>query len=237
MIQHVKMPHKLGERYDKRLLPVDKLVYVYMRKYADKEGNTFVSIETLATECGVNPRTVSSSITRLLSAQELYLQEDKIGRSKKYKFNMSSERFEMFSFQCLEELKANYTVNEKCVIIGIHELEFKRKEYGILTYSLPELAEKINMSVSTLKRTLKSLEEKGAMLTKRLPGQQGLVRQVDYKKIFQDILYTKKKVEEHDIEINELKEQNAQFQEQIEYLNNELKYLRQKVQNQHSFSF
>ena len=112
----------------------------------------------------------------------------------------------MFSFECLKELQDNYTVNEKCVIIGIHELEFKRETYGFINYSLQELADKINMSLRTLQRTLKSLEEKGVMFTKKLPGRQGLVRHVDYKKIFQDILYTKEKVEEHDKDISNLKE-------------------------------
>lgn len=240
MIQHVQMPHQLGERLNKeKLLPVDKLVYVYMRKYADKEGITFVSIEKLATECGVNPRTVSNSILRLLKAQELYLLEDKIGRSKKYQFNMSSERFEMFSFECLEELKANYTVNEKCVIIGIHELEFKKKTYGIITYNLSELSDKINMSLSTLKRTLKSLEDKGAMITKNIPGQNGIIRQVDYKKIFQDILYTKEKVQEHDIEINSLKEELAIVREELRNARKEQEYLKKQLEdkNPKSFSF
>lgn len=237
-VQHVQMPHKLGERLNnQKLLPVDKLVYVYMRKYADKDGVTFVSIEHLAAECRLNQRTVSASLNRLLSCEELYLMADKIGRSKAYKFNMDSDKFEMFSFDCLNELSGDYSTNEKCVIIGIHEFEFKRQTYGIITYDLEDLALKVNMSIPVLKKTIKSLEAKGVMITKRIPGQTGLVRQVDYKKIFQDILYTKKKVDEHDIEINELKEQNAQFQEQIEYLNNELKYLRQKVQSQHSFSF
>lgn len=206
-VQHVKMPHALGERLNqKKLLPVDKLVYVYMRKYADKDGITFVSVEHLAIECKLNPRTVSASITRLLECQELFLMEEKIGRSKCYKFNLSSDKFEMFSFECLSELCSDYTTNEKCVIIGIHEFEFKRQTYGIITYSLEDLASKVNMSVPVLKKTIKSLESKGVMLAKRIPGQSGIVRQVDYKKIFQDILYTKQKVDEHDIEIKGLKE-------------------------------
>lgn len=211
MIQHVQMPHQLGTRNDEtiKLQPVDKLVYVYMRKHANKQGETFVSISTLAGECGINRRTVASAIERLLQSQELYIdisQEAVKGRSRQYKFNMNSERFEMFSFECLKELQDNYTVNEKCVIIGIHELEFKRETYGFINYSLQELADKINMSLRTLQRTLKSLEEKGVMFTKKLPGRQGLVRHVDYKKIFQDILYTKEKVEEHDKDISNLKE-------------------------------
>lgn len=208
-VQHVKMPHKMGIVEEKHTLqPVDKLVYVYMRKYADKEGKTHISLERLSKECNLNRRTVASSITRLIKCQELTLmaQSDGKGKAREYKFNLQSKNFEMFSFECLKELQAiedgkpKYSTSEKCVIIGLHELEFNRKEYGFVTYKLMELAEKINMSLPTLKRTIKSLEDKGVMETKKQDGQ--LIRKVDYTKIFQDILYTKEKVEEHENKIN-----------------------------------
>ena len=34
-----------------KLKPVDKLVYVYLRSFANKEGETFVSIDTLSSKC------------------------------------------------------------------------------------------------------------------------------------------------------------------------------------------
>lgn len=218
MVQHVQMPHELGTRNVKeiRLMPVDKLVYVYMRKHADSQGYTYVSVSTLSEECGINRRTVVNSINRLLLTQELYLDVSTTTkyRSKHYRFNMNSKHFEMFSYECLKELQDNYSVNEKCVIIGIHELEFKRETYGFINYSLQELSEKINMSLSTLKRTIKSLENKGVILPKKSHGQQGIVRQVDYKKIFQDILYTKEKVDEHDDRIKKLEEKVLYLEEE-----------------------
>lgn len=222
MIQHVQLPHELGTRNVKevKLLPVDKLVYVYMRKHANEEGSTFASVSLLAQECGINRRTVMGAIERLLQTQELYLDisSDSPGRSKRYKFNMQSEHFEMFSFECLKELQDNYSVNEKCVLIGIHELEFKKETYGCINYSLQELATKINMSLATLKRTIKSLEDKGVMLAKKIPGKQGVVRHVDYKKIFQDILYTKEKVEQHDNQIKDINERLDSLQEKFDYM-------------------
>lgn len=53
--KHVQMPHQLGQyNKDVKLIPVDKLVYVYMRSHADKEAKTFVSIDTLCIECELN---------------------------------------------------------------------------------------------------------------------------------------------------------------------------------------
>ena len=61
---------------------------------------------------------------------------------------------------------------------------------------------------------MKSLENKGVILPKKLHSQQGIVRQVDYKKIFQDILYTKEKVDEHDDRIKKLEEKVLYLEEE-----------------------
>lgn len=46
------MPHELGFMNKSiTLKPVDKLVYVYLRSYANKDLQTFVSIDTLAEKC------------------------------------------------------------------------------------------------------------------------------------------------------------------------------------------
>ena len=53
--KHIQMPHRLGTfNKDVKLMPVDKLVYVYMRSHMDKNHITFVSIDTLASECELN---------------------------------------------------------------------------------------------------------------------------------------------------------------------------------------
>lgn len=46
------MPHELGLMNKSIILkPVDKLVYVYLRSYANKDLITFVSMDTLAERC------------------------------------------------------------------------------------------------------------------------------------------------------------------------------------------
>ena len=50
--KHTQMPHELGLMNKSiALKPVDKLVYVYLRSYADKNLQTFVSMDTLAERC------------------------------------------------------------------------------------------------------------------------------------------------------------------------------------------
>lgn len=173
------MPHQLGMfNQEVKLIPVDKLVYVYMRSHMDKDAQTFVSMETLSVECEIDRRTVSKSIARLLEAQEIYLVEDKSGkRSKTYRFNKSSRHFEMFSQECLDFLKKEkYTTNEKCVLICLHEFSYKTQNYGELHDSLEEISKNILMPIATLKRTMKSLSDRGVIEYKRNQNNQPVRR-------------------------------------------------------------
>lgn len=204
-IQHVELPHKMGVVNDFTTLePVDRLVYVYMKKHA-YNNETYISVIGLADECNLNPRTVNASIKRLLESQELFLTEKTIGHKRVYKFNPNLKRFEKFSFKCLDELKTinedgspKYTTNEKCVIICMQEFENKMEECGFTTYSLNELASYINMPLSTLKKTMKSLERKGIASSTKIPKSNKIVKRIDFKQIFQDICYTKEKMQEYD---------------------------------------
>lgn len=174
------MPHQLGMyNKDVKLVPVDKLVYVYMRSHINKDAQTFVSAETLAMECELDRRTVSKSIARLLEAQEIYLVEDKSGRrSKTYQFNRDSRHFEMFSQECLDFLKKEkYTTNEKCVLICLHEFSYKTQNYGELSDTLEEISKNILMPIATLKRTMKTLSDRGVIEYKRNTNNQ-VVRRI-----------------------------------------------------------
>ena len=62
------------------------------------------------------------------------------------------------------------------------------------------------------------------------------VRHVDYKKIFQDILYTKEKVEEHDKDISNLKERLTKLEgivtEQQSIIDSQKKTIKQLKKDQ-----
>lgn len=164
--KHIQLPHNLGTLNDRvKLSPVDKLVYTYMRSHIDENLETYVSAEFIGDECELDRRTVTKSIARLLEAQEIYLVHAGAGRrSKTYKFNKDSRHFEMFSQECLDFLREqHYSVNEKCVLICLHEFSYKTQNYGELHETLNEISETICMPIATLKRTMKELADRGVI--------------------------------------------------------------------------
>ena len=226
--KHIQMPHQLGMfNQDVKLIPVDKLVYVYMRSHIDKDAKTFVSIDTLAEECELNWRTVSKSIARLLEAQEIYLVEDKSGRrSKTYQFNKDSRHFEMFSQECLDALKKEkYSTNEKCVIICLHEFSYKTQNYGELHDSLDEISKNILMPISTLKRTMKSLTDRG-ILQNTHNNKHEPVRRIQWDKLMMEMIY---QVKENTEDIRQIKEENKLLKSQLKDTNEQVKELTKTV--------
>lgn len=178
--KHTQMPHELGfQNKTIKLKPVDKLVYVYLRSFANKEGETFVSIDTIASKCELSWKTVSDSITRLLQAQELLLvAKDNGCRSRTYKIAKDDRHFEMFSQEFLDHLEnQDYTISEKCVLICLHEHSYKTQNYGELHDSLEIMATKINMSLRTFKMAMSSLRNKG-IITQQHNHENKLVRRV-----------------------------------------------------------
>ena len=228
--KHIQMPHRLGTfNKDVKLMPVDKLVYVYMRSHMDKNHITFVSIDTLASECELNWKTVSKSIARLLEAQEIYLIEDKSGRrSKIYKFNKDSRHFEMFSQECLDFLKKEkYTTNEKCVLICLHEFSYKTQNYGELNDSLEEISHNISMPIATLKRTMKTLSDRGVIeYTKNANNQP--VRHIQWDKIMMQMIY---QVQENTKDICEIKEENKKINTELKEAKETIKELKEQITN------
>lgn len=179
--KHTQMPHELGLlNKEIKLKPVDKLVYVYLRSYVDRNLQTFVSIDTLAERCELSWKTVSDSITRLLQAQELLLiAEDSGRRCRTYKIAKDERHFEMFSQDFLDHLKEQqFTISEKCVLICLHEYSYKTTNYGELHGTLEQMAKNINMPIRTFKLAMSSLKKKGVIKDERNHENQ-LVRRVE----------------------------------------------------------
>ena len=211
------MPHELGFlNKTVTLKPVDKLVYVYLRSYANKEGETFVSLDTLSERCELSWKTTSDSIARLLQAQEIFLIANDSGRRcKTYKITKDDRRFEIFSQDFLDYIRTqNFTISEKCVLICLHEHSYKTKSYGEIHGSLLDLANSINMPERSFKRAMSSLKQKGIMLDHYNHSNQ-LVRRVEWKKIMMDTIYQVKKNTE---DIEDLKQENRELRNEINQL-------------------
>lgn len=222
--KHTQLPHELGINSNTNLKPVDKVVYVYMKSFTNKDGYTYVSIDKLADECELNWRTVSDSVARLQDANEIKIVTDenkvaKGSRSKTYQILNYDRKFEKISQECLDYLKnGNFSTNEKCVIICTHEYSWKFEEYGELTDTLDELAEKIHMPVRTFKRTISDLMKRGIIL-KTYNNKNQLVRRVQWDKIMMQMIYQVKKNTE---DIEKLKQKN-------EFLENKIAELEEKI--------
>ena len=120
----------------------------------------------------------------------------------------------MFSQECLDHLKNNgYSVSEKCLLICIHEYTYKTSHHGDLNDTLEDISKKINMSLSTLKRAMKSLIEKGVIDPIKQNNQ--VIRRIEWKKIMMDTIYQVKKNTE---DIEDLKQENRELRNEINQL-------------------
>ena len=104
--------------------------------------------------------------------------------------------------------------------------------FGKLTYSNQELSDEIGLSASTIYRRNKELEDKGILQvidTNKKDPETGVPIQLklfDLSKIAQDVLFIKKKLEEHDKEIKENSKTIKFLSNEVEKLKAELKQLK-----------
>ena len=151
--QHVQLPNNMTTI----LTPQDLLVYVSIKRYMNNETKeAFPSLQTIAEKCGASIPTIRKCIKRLEEGK--YIEVIKKGRSQIYKF-LKYNNFEPFSYEFLDKEDLSFT--EKAYQLASQQYQFKENGMGKISMSNKELAEKINMSESTISRCNKSLEAKG----------------------------------------------------------------------------
>lgn len=151
--QHVQLPNNMTPI----LTPQDLLVYVSIKRYMNNETKeAFPSLQTIAEKCGASIPTIRKCIKRLEDGK--YIEVIKKGRSQIYKF-LKYNNFEPFSYEFLDKEDLSFT--EKAYQLASQQYQFKENGMGKISMSNKELAEKINMSESTISRCNKSLEAKG----------------------------------------------------------------------------
>ena len=114
-------------------------------------------------------------------------------------------------------------------IILTQQHMYKDEEgYGKMTYSDSELAEQIGLSAATIHRRNKELENKGVLQIldtgkkDEISGCPIQLKLFDLTKIAQDVLFIKKKLEEHDEKI----EENSRT---IKILSNKIEEMQQEI--------
>lgn len=158
--KHVQVPNKMTEEHND-LKPGDILIYATIKRHMDKDTKTcYPSLAKISEECGASINTVRSSIQNLENAG--YIQVYPYKRGKLYKF-LKWDKFEPFSYEYLDN--KNLSFKEKAYILVTQQYMFKKPEDqdGIVTYNNIELANRINISPSTISRLDSSLINKNMM--------------------------------------------------------------------------
>jgi DNA-binding Lrp family transcriptional regulator len=210
--------------------PTDVYVYSYLKTYMNKDTyEAFPSMETLAKDAGVSKTTVNKAIKNLVANGDISVRKE--GRKNVYKFNPSSKNFEMFTYKFMRDV--DLTSQQRIYIILTQQYMYKDEEgFGKLTYSNQELSDEIGLSASTIYRRNKELEDKGILQvidTDKKDPETGVPIQLklfDLSKIAQDVLFIKKKLEEHDKEIKENSKTIKFLSNEVEKLKAELKQLK-----------
>lgn len=172
--QHVQIPNKTVENTtsergskDKKFY-TDLLVYACLKKYMVAEsGISLVSLRKISDESGISLGGVQTAIQRLIDAKDI----NKIkvpGRNQNgYTFNKTSEKFEMFDKEFLEN--KDLTNLQKAFMIMIQPHLFINKASGIgkTTYSTKELAQKTGLSERVINDRKRELESTG-FISRRL---------------------------------------------------------------------
>lgn len=154
--RHVQLPTKnSSDKIDAR----DQLVYVSIRRYMNKDTmEAFPSMQTICKHCGASEPTVRKCIKNLELAGYLKVIK-KVGCSNRYLFN-NLKKFEPFSYDFLD--KEDLTLLEKSYILATQQYMYKHSENqtGITTLSNSELSNKTGISLTSINRCNKSLQQK-----------------------------------------------------------------------------
>lgn len=155
--QHVQVPNM--DLKEQGLTNSDPYIYACIKRHMNGETKeAFPEVRTIAKESGLNKETIWNSVKRLEAAGYIKIKRAP-GKSNTYIFN-DYTKFEIFSFDCLDN--PELSVKEKSYLIATQQYMFKNTDLmnGNITFTNKELATKIGLSLNTLKKYERSLEEK-----------------------------------------------------------------------------
>lgn len=208
--QHIRVPNDMCKQSN--LDPTDVYVYSYLKTYMNKDTyEAFPSMETIAKDAGISKPTVNKAIKHLVANGDITVRKE--GRRNIYKFNPLSKNFEMFTYKFMSSQQRIYII--------LTQQHMYKDEEG---YADSELAEQIGLSAATIHRRNKELENKGVDTGKKdeISGCPIQLKLFDLTKIAQDVLFIKKKLEEHDEKI----EENSRT---IKILSNKIEEMQQEI--------
>ena len=213
--QFVIYPHPANTEIQPDLDPKDKLIYVAIRRYMNKQTmEAFPSYATITKDTGAAAKTIKKCVDNLV--KENYLQTRKEGRKLIYTFN-NKKKFEPYSYDFLD--KPDLTFTEKSYIIASQQYMFKDDSEGKIEYTNKELSSLIRMPETTISKCNHSLEKKGY-----LQGASELIKKFQLRELDQLFIW---KFREQDERLNKHDEDIAILRKEIEQLKEENRALKE----------
>lgn len=238
-VRYVKYKHNMNkkdlENEDKCINFVDRAVYVYLRKFMNKDTyTTFVSLDKISRDFGLTRPTVTKSIEKLID--QGHLLKEKRGRGYEYYFtDRNPKKFEMISYELLNK---DIPPKLKAFCISMQEyMTNKETGIGICKYNPSEMSKNLGMSYNSYKKYIGECKKWGLISGdfNSFIDLKDKPLEFNLEKLGQAILFVNKKVDKtvEDLEIvkevvEQLRENSAQQKEKIEQLNAEVKELKKE---------
>lgn len=224
--QFVQYPHSGNSEPINGLTPSDKLIYLAIRRYMNKDTmEAFPSYAKITQDIGAAAKTIKKSVDNLI--KENYIKTRREGKRVIYTFN-NKKQFEPFSYDFLDKTDLNFT--EKSYIVASQQYMFKEvnSEQGKISYRNKELSQLINMPEATISKCNRSLEKKGY-----LEGSSELVKKFQLRELDQLYIW---KFREQDEKIQKNTEDISEIKKELKRLSNENESLRKQLQLKHIYT-
>lgn len=210
--QFVIYPHGENSESQPNLTPKDKLIYIAIRRYMNKETmEAYPSYATITKDTKAAAVTIKKCVNNLI--REKYLNTRKEGKRIVYIFN-NKKKFEPFSYEFLD--RRDLTFTEKSYIVATQQFMFKNEntETGDISYTNKELSKLINMPESTISKNNRSLEVKGLLEGASLPTKQFKLRELDQLFVWK-FKEQDKKIQQNTDKIEALEKDNAELKKRV----------------------
>ena len=159
-----KLPNNMHIE-NRNITPKDEYIY-FALKYCNGPEGCHPSLATLSKLVGASIPTIRTCINNLMKAE--YIKVIKCGnQGTRYEFLLDDKSFSMIPRIFIELKDKDLTFAQRAFILSIfqHTYKFgKNNEYGKLTWSDAQLAEKLNLDRSTVSRINNSLRMKNYMI-------------------------------------------------------------------------
>lgn len=195
----------------KDLKEMDIYIYCAIKRFHNSKTNEcYPCMDVIAKEASVSKETVRNSVQKLSKSGIIKVTKHPVYKSNQYTF-LKDIRYEMFFYDFLYR-KDDLTKHEKAFLIMMRQYMYGDTESCFFT--MKEIAERIGLSYSTVRKRISSLKDKG-YITESFVFTYGKPR-TKFMFDYNDIAVRVKKVEE---ELEKVKSKQDEHEEKLNNLN------------------